>query len=46
MADDFDFTDFGESIDAFANIGRAQRIPGVHRGHIERGQLDPALTGR
>jgi len=32
MADDFDLTDFGESIDAFACIGLAQCISGVHWG--------------
>src|ERR1700682_5002570 len=46
MADDFDLTDLRESLDAFAHIGRAQRRTRVHGGHVERRELDPALTGR
>src|ERR1700730_7635042 len=46
MADDFDLADFGESLDAFADIGRAQRCTRVDGGHVERGKLDPAFTGR
>jgi hypothetical protein len=46
MADDFDLTDFGESIDAIACIGLAQCISGAHWGHVKWGKLDPALAGR
>ena len=45
MADGFDLADFGEAIDAGADVFGAERFGGVHRRHVELGELVGLLAG-
>ena len=45
MAQGFDFTDFGEAVDAGADVVRAEGSGGIHRRHVEIGQLVAQLAG-